>query len=134
MTKIYALTLEHKFAIQQQAREHPQLSQRNIVAWYKQKYGQQLNQSIISRVLNTELPAAAMTRVGKQAGFKRQRKSHWPDLEDALHAWVQRSQRTLTITGDILRAKATQFWQQLPQYHGLPVPAWSNGWLEGFKR
>ena len=38
------------------------------------------------------------------------------------------------ITGDILKAKAHEFWQQLPQYQDQKAPAWSNGWLEKFKR
>ena len=37
------------------------------------------------------------------------------------------------ITGDILKQKASAFWQALPQYTYLPEPKWSNGWLYGFK-
>jgi hypothetical protein len=34
----------------------------------------------------------------------------------------------------LLKLKATELWQKLPEYAGLPVPKWLNGWLEGFKK
>ncbi|KAI1002895.1 hypothetical protein K3495_g5308 [Podosphaera aphanis] len=39
------------------------------------------------------------------------------------------------ITGDILKAKARELWQRLPQYKPeMEEPKWSNGWLESFKK
>ncbi len=38
-----------------------------------------------------------------------------------------------TITREILKGKAHEFWQKLPQYQGLQELAWSNRWLQGFK-
>ncbi|KAI0993375.1 hypothetical protein K3495_g14809 [Podosphaera aphanis] len=39
------------------------------------------------------------------------------------------------ITGDILKAKARELWQRLPQYTPeIEEPKWSNGWLESFKK
>ena len=39
----------------------------------------------------------------------------------------------LTLSGDILREKATHFWQGLAEYAGMDCPKWSDGWLSGFK-
>jgi DDE superfamily endonuclease/Tc5 transposase DNA-binding domain len=65
----------------------------------------------------------------------RDQQSDWPDLEAALFQWQQYTQRRGGITsGDILKAKAAEIWQRLPQYHGKTEPKWSNGWLEKFKR
>ncbi|KAM0721559.1 hypothetical protein Q7P37_002484 [Cladosporium fusiforme] len=64
---------------------------------------------------------------------KRQRLQAYPDLERMLQEWVVREQNSLTLTGDVVRAKAQFFWNQLPQYDGLPVPAFSDGWISRFK-
>jgi hypothetical protein len=39
-----------------------------------------------------------------------------------------------TITRDILKAKAAELWERLPQFDGIDQPGWSNGWLKGFKK
>jgi hypothetical protein len=38
------------------------------------------------------------------------------------------------ITGDILKAKASELWNRLPQFKYSIEPKWSNGWLDGFKK
>jgi hypothetical protein len=38
------------------------------------------------------------------------------------------------ITSDILKTKAKQLWDALPQYDNIEEPKWLNGWLEGFKK
>ncbi|KAI1000161.1 hypothetical protein K3495_g8037 [Podosphaera aphanis] len=43
--------------------------------------------------------------------------------------------RRAVITGDILKAKARELWQRLPQYTPeMEELNWSNGWLESFKK
>ena len=37
------------------------------------------------------------------------------------------------ITRDLLRLKATEFWQKLPEYQGLEYLSQSKGWLARFK-
>ena len=43
-------------------------------------------------------------------------------------------QKKATITGDVLKGKATELWDRPPQFDGLDKPKWSNGWLDGFKK
>ena len=39
------------------------------------------------------------------------------------------------ITSDILKTKAYELWECLPQYVlNVDELKWSNGWLEGFKK
>ena len=60
---------------------------------------------------------------------------NWPDLEMALFEWQQRmEQQKAIITGDILKEKARQLWDALPQYDDVKMPKWSNGWLDNFKK
>ena len=52
----------------------------------------------------------------------------WPDLEIVLFEWQQRiEQKKAIITGDILKEKARQLWDALPQYDNIQMPKWSNG-------
>jgi uncharacterized protein YegP (UPF0339 family) len=32
-----------------------------------------------------------------------------------------------------VKEKAHWFWSRLPQYNGIPEPAFSEGWLDNFK-
>ena len=58
-----------------------------------------------------------------------------PDLKIALFEWQQRiEQKKAIITGDILKEKARQLWDVLPQYDNIQMPKWSNGQLDGFKK
>lgn len=85
-----------------------------------------IHPSIISRVLKAAPVEFTPT---SSSAAKRVRTAAWPELEEALLSWIQRTEVDLVITGDLLRIKATQFWEQLPQYSNSPLPQWSNGWL-----
>jgi glutaredoxin 2 len=43
-------------------------------------------------------------------------------------------QKRAIVTGEILKTKAKQLWEALPQYNDVEMPKWSNGWLEEFKK
>jgi len=71
----------------------------------------------------------------KDLAAKRHYKGDYPDLEAALFEWQQRIQKKdAVITQDILKAKAKEIWDRLPQYNEVESPKWSNGWVEGFKK
>jgi hypothetical protein len=51
----------------------------------------------------------------------------WLDLKAALFEWQQHmEQKKAIITGDILKEKAKQLWNALPQYNSIKEPRWSN--------
>ena len=65
------------------------------------------------------------------------RQPKWATLEAALLEWQIRYDKypdSGTTTGDLLRYKATEFWNKLPDYAGLECPVWSDGWLTRFKK
>ena len=65
---------------------------------------------------------------------KRIRDGKWKVLEESLFEWEQRYEACGgSISGDLLRFKATELWQRLPEYQGQDCPNWSEGWLAGFK-
>jgi hypothetical protein len=115
--------------------EHP-ASQSQLISWYEQQPGgRKLTQGQISSMLSEKyiyLDSDTQKKITLSA--KRHYRGDYPDLEAALFEWQQRIQKKeATITGDILKAKATEIWNLLPQYNEIQVPKWSNSWLEGFK-
>ena len=69
--------------------------------------------------------------------MKKNRQPKWATLEAALLEWQIRYDKhpdSGSTTGDLLRYKATEFWNKLPEYAGLICPVWSDGWLAGFKK
>jgi hypothetical protein len=47
----------------------------------------------------------------------------WPELEMALFEWQQHmKQKKAIVTGEIVKAKAEQLWEALPQYNDVEMP------------
>jgi hypothetical protein len=42
-------------------------------------------------------------------------------------------QKKAIITGEILKTKAKELWNALPQYNNIEMPKFSNSWLNRFK-
>jgi hypothetical protein len=103
--------------------------------WWEKKYGWFLRSSTVSDYLSSSkyefLDDPTNHWKKNQA---RSRSEKWDILEEALFEWEQRFENANgACTGDILREKATEFWNKLPCYTGQDCPKWTNGWLEGFK-
>ena len=62
---------------------------------------------------------------------KRHRPEQWPELEKSLFDWIQHAEGSITISQEVIREKARQFWPLL--YTGKEMPIFSNGWLRGFQ-
>lgn len=62
---------------------------------------------------------------------KQHHPEQWPDLEQALFSWIQHAEERITISQEVIREKARQFWPAL--YPGKDMPTFSNGWLHGFQ-
>lgn len=104
--------------------------------WWQEKYGYALNKSTCCEILSNKY-ARLDQSTSVVACKDKARESHgdWPVLEEALFEWEQRYQGGHnTLTDEILRLKAIQFWDRLPGYQGKPVPKFSSGWLERFKK
>jgi hypothetical protein len=56
-------------------------------------------------------------------------------LDEALFQWQQRhAEKGFPITGPLIRLKAAEYWKKIPMYKDQTMPAFSDGWLTGFKR
>jgi hypothetical protein len=111
---------------------HPTPSQRACVEWFRSQFGRLIDRATVSRILSSKYqhldtsPASLSMRTSA---------SHWPILDEKLFEWQQRHQDAgFPITGPLLRLKAIQYWKKIPEYTGLPVPLFSDGWLTRFKQ
>lgn len=115
----------------------------DAVVWFNEQYGFELKRSTLSDVLGKKgswLDTVELTPF--QLSSVKNRGGKWPVLESALLEWQilydQHPDAGVT-SGDLLRLKATELWQRLPEYKDLPLPfeegkTWSDGWLTGFKK
>ena len=135
--KRLAITDLERQNIRHRYTSHPS-TQPALIAWYAaQPQGRDLTQGQISSILSEKYQYLdSDTRKKTQLGSKRNYNGEHPELEAALFEWQQRMQnKKAIITGDILKTKAHELWERLPQYTlDMDEPKWSNGWLEGFKK
>jgi hypothetical protein len=122
-----ALTDTDRLIIQKRNQEHPPGHQKELVDWFTATTSHPLNQSQVSKILSSiyDYLDSAYTRRDKQMFKEKNRSSirDWPDLEYALYEWQQHiEQKKAIITGDILKTKAKQLWDALPQYNNIMEP------------
>jgi len=112
----------------------PRPRQRDCINWWREQFGGVIRQSSISEILSDRYSFLDEQIIPTDNSF-RQRISEWPLLEEILSSWQARIEARGGVTsGDILTAKAREIWPQIPQYHHLPTPQFSAGWLQKFKR
>jgi len=111
--------------------QYPRPSQKACITWFQAQYGRTISQSTVSESLSDRFEAIDTST---DTARSRLRSAKWPDLENLLFLWQQEVEENGgTTSGELLRIKAQQLWQQIPQYSLLPCPEFSNGWLQRFK-
>ena len=124
-------------AIRRRKEANPSHKQDDIAEWFQQQFHVAITQGMVSKALDSKY-AYLDTDKRKPHQLSKSKRSavpDWPALEGALFEWQQKMQKKKAIiTGDILKEKAHEIWQLLPQYSDVEEPTWSNGWLEGFKK
>jgi len=129
-----AVSIEQRRALRAwYQRQRPRPSQRACIEWFQLQFNHKLSQSTISDSLGPRFVSLDSSAVSEVSGA-RLTQGQWPDLENILLTWQLRIEQQGGVTsGDLLREKARQIWQQLPQYSNLPCPDFSSGCLHRFK-
>lgn len=112
--------------------QYPRPNHASCITWFKNVFSRTLSQSTVSLILSKEYEYLDNT----QGSFvQRRQPPKWPLLDTALFEWQQRIQQAGgLINSEILREKARDFWLQIPEYQCLPIPQFSDGWLNRFKK
>lgn len=117
---------------------HPPAQQKDLADQFTTTARHTINQGQISKILsyNFDYLDGAHTQkdIQELKGKSRTCTGDQPALDGALFEWQQRIElKKAIITGDILKEKAKQLQEALPQYDDIEMPEQSNGQLEGFK-
>ncbi|KAI0994463.1 hypothetical protein K3495_g13719 [Podosphaera aphanis] len=116
---------------------HPNSQQGLIACFASQPRGRDLTQGHVSVILSDKYQHLdSDPQNTSKLNSKRNYLGEHEELELALFEWKQRMQgKRAVITENILKAKARELWQRLPQYTPeMEELKWSNGWLESFKK
>ncbi len=111
---------------------------KDVILWFKNKYGRELSTSTISDYLGEKwahLDDVTLSKFEKKS--QRARDPEYKVLEGVLVEWQLRYDRhpdSGSTTEELLRIKSIEFQGKLPEYAGKEVPKFSNRWLDGFKK
>ena len=125
-----SIPASQKASLRARKRLYPNTSQKDLCNWFQAEYNHTLSSGLISDILSSkynhlddDLPALR--------NLKRQRRENWPELENALYDWIVRVEGQISISAEIVRCKAEQFWYTM--YPSMEKPTFSNGWLHRFQ-
>lgn len=118
-----------KAALRAQHQLKPHLSNIALKIWFETTYNQSINPSSVSRIISSD--SASFDEATNRHQEKRRRTESWPELEKAIFEWTQRAEEHISISQEVIREKARQYWQTI--YPGREMPSFSNGWLRGFQ-
>jgi hypothetical protein len=129
------MTEADRRAVRRWKQANPKATHEDIIKWFDQEFHHKIGQQTVSTTLSTKYDYLdSDIRNNRQLTAVRTSKPEWPALEFVLFEWQQRLQKHKAImTGDLLKSKAHEIWNQLPQYRNKQEPKWSNGWLSNFK-
>ncbi|KAI0996512.1 hypothetical protein K3495_g11669 [Podosphaera aphanis] len=133
MPKQYGISNSQRRGLRVYAAQHPRLTQHQLKAWFEEEFQRTITQASISESLSSKynyLDNDTMVAFSQQ----RERPPKWPELDEALALWQKEKKKSIPITGHLIRQQAIRFWNRLPCYQGMEVPAFSNGWLGSFKK
>ena len=115
--------------------QYPRPGLQRAVEWFAEQFQHRLAKSSASEILSAKFAHLDAGVIPQNGLNQRSREPEWRTLETVLFNWYQLvDNQGGIVTGDILKAKALEFWKRLPEYSSLPPPKFSNGWLTGFKR
>ena len=104
----------------------------DAISWWNSQFSYDISRSTASDILSNKYSSLDNSNI--KGNVKKDRKPKWHILEQALRDWALQFEAVHgTVSGDLLRIKATELWQRLDEYQGQEPPNWSEGWLEGFK-
>lgn len=129
--KRQSISIDQKLAVRSFKETNPKLTYKDITEWFKDKYKQQIAVSSVSDILSKRYENLLTDNANKQR-TKRRRQEAWPELEKALRDWLSLMPEEVAITGEVLKAKAKWFFEQIPACQGQPMPKFSNGWYSRF--
>ncbi len=93
----------------------------DAISWWNSQFGYDISRSTASDILSNKY--SSLDNSNMKGNVKKDRKPKWPILEQALRDWALQFEAVHgTVSGDLLRIKATELWQRLDEYQGQEPP------------
>ena len=129
----HSITMAQRQQLRRYAQKtHPKPTQNECIAWFERQFGIRITQSAVSKILSTRFEYLDSNGVNQNA--QRRREAQWPELDEYLIAWQHAVEHQGGVTSDhLIRTEAQRIWSEIPAYQNLPIPSFSNSWLQRFK-
>ncbi|KAI0996265.1 hypothetical protein K3495_g11914 [Podosphaera aphanis] len=134
MSKQYGISNSPRCGLRVYVAQHQRLTQHQLKAWFQEEFQRTITQASISESFSSKFNHLDNDSMVAFSSQQRERPPKWPELDEALALWQEEKENFIPITGHLIRQQAVRFWNRLPCYQGMEVPAFSNGWLRSFKK
>ncbi|KAI0998683.1 hypothetical protein K3495_g9514 [Podosphaera aphanis] len=134
MSKQYGISNSQRRGLRVYAAQHPRLTQHQLKAWFEEEFQRTITQASTPESLSSKYNHLDNDTMVAFSSQQRERPPKWPELDEALAPWQKEKEKSIPITGHLIRQQAVRFWNRLPCYQGMEVPAFSDGWLGSFKK
>ncbi|KAI1001758.1 hypothetical protein K3495_g6447 [Podosphaera aphanis] len=134
MSKQYGISNSQRRRLRVYSPQHPQLTKHQLKACFEEEFQRTITQASIPESLSSKhnhLDTDTMVAFSSQ---QRERPPKWPELDEALALWQKEKEKSIPITGHLIRLQAVRFWNRLSCFQGMEIQAFSNGWLGSFKK
>ena len=113
-------TQKHALRAYYQSATLPKPKYDALQTWFQSQYGERISKSTISDILS--LKYSYLDTGSFNTDQKRAKDPKWKVLEECLFEWEQRYEAIGgSISGELLRFKATELCEQLPEYEGQGI-------------
>ncbi|KAI0999140.1 hypothetical protein K3495_g9054 [Podosphaera aphanis] len=134
MSEQYGISNSQKRSLRVNAAQHSRLTQHQLKAWFEEEFRRTITQTSISESLSSKYNHLDNDTMVAFSSQQRERPLKWPEFDEALVLWQNEKEKSILITGHLIRQQAVRFWNRYPCYQGIEVPAFSNGWLGSFNK
>ncbi|KAI1007606.1 hypothetical protein K3495_g619 [Podosphaera aphanis] len=129
MSKQYGISNSQRRGLRVYAAQHPRLTQHQLKAWFEEEFQRTITRPSISKFQSSKYNHLDNDTAVAFSSQQRERPLKWPELDEALALWQKEKEKSIPLTGHLIRQQVVHFWNRLPCYRGTVVPAFSNGWL-----
>jgi DDE superfamily endonuclease/Tc5 transposase DNA-binding domain/Fission yeast centromere protein N-terminal domain len=127
-----AYTDDQKRRVRLYAQANLSKPQAEIITWASNELNISIRQNTLSQWTSKHY-AHLDTQQILNPHAKRHRQRAYDALELALFEWIKKFEKKITISGEVLKHKAQQFFAKIEQYKSKDAPKFSNGWLQNFQ-
>lgn len=131
--KRFPINAAERLRLRQHHAKYALIKQAELAIWFYEQFGHLISQATVSGSLSDKFKDLDDPTKRIKDGIQRIKQGYWPELEAALFEWFQRCEVKVILSTEHIRMTAERLWNELTCYEGLPLPDFSNRWVDRFK-